>query len=156
VIDDLFGAALLLRDHARDDHRAGHRIGDDGGLRGFDLRERFEAAFDFAERPVIMRRPVLPSIFPRSPVRSQPCLSIEPIGTMPEARDVGMAFSSSNGPIDFGESVLLFTQMRPSFDCAGFPSGVVMRTSTPSIGLPTVVGYLPESSSATVAASVEW
>ena len=68
-------------------------------------------------------------------------------------------FSSSNGPIDLGESVLLFTQIRPSLDAApGLidPSGEVIFSSTPSIDLPTVVGYLPESSSATVAASVEW
>src|SRR6185503_11736251 len=49
VIDDLFGAALLLRHDARDDHRTRHRIGDHRGLRGFDLRERFEAALDFTE-----------------------------------------------------------------------------------------------------------
>src|SRR5262249_33979152 len=49
VIDDLLGAALLLRDDARDDHRARHRIGDDARLRGLDLRERLEAALDLAE-----------------------------------------------------------------------------------------------------------
>ena len=92
-------------------------------------------------------------------MRSQPLLSIEPIATMPDARAAALppVSSASNGPIDLGESVLLLTQIRPSLPPgAGLPSGVVTRTSTPSIGLPTVVGNLPVSSSATVAASVEW
>src|SRR5438094_261284 len=53
VVDDLLGPALLLGDDARDHHRAGHRIGDDRGLRGLDLRERLEAALDLAERDAL-------------------------------------------------------------------------------------------------------
>src|ERR1044071_5236115 len=49
MVDDLLGAALLLHDDARDDHGAGHRVGDDGGLGGLDLGERLEAALDLAE-----------------------------------------------------------------------------------------------------------
>src|SRR5664279_5964831 len=53
VIDDLFGAALRLHDDARDDHRAGHRIGDDRRLRLLDLRERLEATLDLADREAL-------------------------------------------------------------------------------------------------------
>ena len=170
VIDDLLGAALLLRDDARDDHRARHRIGDDRGLRGLDLRERLEAALDLAERDALavdlddvvlaageLQAAVLVELAevagaqPAALVdrrRSRPC----PTRARPSA-----AARRSNGPIDFGDSVLLLTQIRPSLPpVTGLPSGPVIFTSTPSIGLPTVVGYLPVSSSAIVAASVEW
>src|SRR5215475_11426999 len=55
--------------------------------------------------------------------------STAPIATMPEARAEAGARSSSNGPIDLGDSVLLLTQIRPSLgllDLSCEPSGEVI------------------------------
>src|SRR5439155_15852100 len=80
-----------------------------------------------SSRPVMQRRPFLSSL-PRSPVRSQPPLSVEPIATMPDARSFD-GFSSSYGPIDLGESVLLLTQIKPALSlAAALPSGPVIFT----------------------------